>query len=261
MLVLCGMACARELRRRQTAAVTHDPIMTIFSLPAAAAKPRLECFRASDSDDIVIFVRLRFGPTQIETSRLHAPHLLRHIVPVAVCTVRGTTPSEVFRAYSYYNRTGGSDDDERPINGHTAVSELPVYIQSSGSTDIYVFAAGGRRHAPFGLRHAVPGGQGVGAIDSSTDARAALSRLQGGEDVSLYSCTVLDCCSSTVQKERRARALVCCCSLARSTADLSGRVGGAVRLGRSAGSCSRRADCRQIGEDWSRKCAQTLLRS
>ena len=25
-----------------------------------------------------------------------------------------------FRAYSYYNRTGGNDDDERPINGHTA---------------------------------------------------------------------------------------------------------------------------------------------
>ena len=26
------------------------------------------------------------------------------------------------RTYSYYNRTGGSDDDERHINGHTAVS-------------------------------------------------------------------------------------------------------------------------------------------
>ena len=26
----------------------------------------------------------------------------------------------IFRAYSYYNRTGGNDDDERPINGHTA---------------------------------------------------------------------------------------------------------------------------------------------
>ena len=25
-----------------------------------------------------------------------------------------------FRAYSYYNRTGGNDDDERPIDGHTA---------------------------------------------------------------------------------------------------------------------------------------------
>ena len=26
-----------------------------------------------------------------------------------------------FRAYSYYNRTGRNDDDERHINGHTAV--------------------------------------------------------------------------------------------------------------------------------------------
>ena len=26
----------------------------------------------------------------------------------------------IFRAYSYYNRTGGNDDDERPIDGHTA---------------------------------------------------------------------------------------------------------------------------------------------
>ena len=28
--------------------------------------------------------------------------------------------SKTLRAYSYYNRTGGNDDDERPINGHTA---------------------------------------------------------------------------------------------------------------------------------------------
>jgi len=28
--------------------------------------------------------------------------------------------TKVFRAYSYYSRTGGNDDDERPINGHTA---------------------------------------------------------------------------------------------------------------------------------------------
>jgi hypothetical protein len=34
--------------------------------------------------------------------------------------------SPVAAPYSYYNRTGGNDDDERPINGHTAVSELPV---------------------------------------------------------------------------------------------------------------------------------------
>jgi hypothetical protein len=32
------------------------------------------------------------------------------------------SPGVLFRAYSYYSRTGGNDDDERPINGHTAVS-------------------------------------------------------------------------------------------------------------------------------------------
>jgi hypothetical protein len=31
-------------------------------------------------------------------------------------------PESVVRPYSYYSRTGGNDDDERPINGHTAVS-------------------------------------------------------------------------------------------------------------------------------------------
>ena len=31
-----------------------------------------------------------------------------------------------FRAYSYYNRTGGNDDDERHINSHTAVSDYCV---------------------------------------------------------------------------------------------------------------------------------------
>ena len=33
---------------------------------------------------------------------------------------RGGSLHPSFRAYSYYNRTGGNDDDERPINGHTA---------------------------------------------------------------------------------------------------------------------------------------------
>ena len=35
------------------------------------------------------------------------------------------TRDSCFRAYSYYNRTGGNDDDERHIDadGHTAVSD------------------------------------------------------------------------------------------------------------------------------------------
>ena len=28
-----------------------------------------------------------------------------------------------FQGFSYYNRTGGNDDDERHIDGHTAVSD------------------------------------------------------------------------------------------------------------------------------------------
>ena len=42
------------------------------------------------------------------------------------------------RAYSYYNRTGGNDD-ERPINGHTAVScyrsELCYDNRTGGNDD------------------------------------------------------------------------------------------------------------------------------
>jgi hypothetical protein len=58
-----------------------------------------------------------------------------------------------FRAYSYYNRTGGNDDDERPINGHTAAhpaaaSELCIngFVGSPAE-------AGGRRAPPRRRRH------------------------------------------------------------------------------------------------------------
>ena len=53
-----------------------------------------------------------------------------------LCIYSGLT---VIRAYSYYSRTGGNDDDERPINGHTAVCYIfraySYYNRTGGNDD------------------------------------------------------------------------------------------------------------------------------
>jgi hypothetical protein len=47
--------------------------------------------------------------------------------------MRGCEEACKFQGYSYCNRTGGNDDDERPINGHTAAHPATSLVTLLGS--------------------------------------------------------------------------------------------------------------------------------